>query len=84
VGEQFGFTADAWKILQIGSFLRRFFRAGIGASKNLSERELDVLHQSQANDPRIRGAALFLHFDNLNGNLRNNAEFDYLYNLFRP
>jgi hypothetical protein len=28
--------------------------------------------------PQVSGAAVFLHFDNLNGDLQSNANFDYI------
>jgi hypothetical protein len=34
----------------------------------------------QANDPQVRGAAVFLHFDNLNSDFQGNSNFDYLFN----
>lgn len=78
VGEQFGFSEDAWKIMQLGNFSPDFFGpVSEYAAKNLKSGELDALNQL-ANNSQVRGAAIFLHFDNLNGELRANSDFDYL------
>src|SRR3989442_15911916 len=48
-GEQFGFTEDAWKIMQLGHFSPDFFGpVSEYASKNLKGQELEVLNQSEA------------------------------------
>lgn len=79
-GEQFGFTEDAWKIMQLGNFSPDFFGPVADyAAKNLKGGELDVLNQYQAGHPEIRGAAVFLHFDNLNSDFQRNSDFDYLF-----
>src|SRR5215469_623270 len=78
-GEQFGFSEDAWKIMRLGNFSPDFFGPVADyASKGLKVGELDALNQYQANRPQVRGAAVFLHFDNLNGDFQRNSEFDYL------
>jgi hypothetical protein len=80
VGEQFAFTEDAWKIMQLGNFSPDFFGpVSEYASKNLQRQELDALNQYPANNPQVRGAAIFFHFDNLNSDLRSNSDFDYLF-----
>src|SRR5438309_5016006 len=80
VGEQFGFTEDAWKIMQLGNFSPDFFGpVSEYASKNLQRPELDALNQYAANNPQVRGAAIFFHFDNLNSDLHSNSDFDYLF-----
>src|SRR5947209_3047675 len=74
-GERLGFAEDAWKIMQLGNFSPDFFGpVSQYAARGLNGKELDVLNRSQANDPRIRGAALFLHFDNLNGDFQRNSD----------
>src|ERR1700731_1746121 len=79
VGEQFGFTADAWKIMQLGNFSADFFGpVSEYESSGLNATELDALNQHRANNPQVRGAALFLHFDNRKSELRSNSNFDYL------
>jgi len=80
VGEHFGFTEDAWKIMQLGNFSPDFFGpVSQYAYKNLKGKELDALNQYQANNAQERGAAIFLHFDNLNNDFRRNSDFDYLF-----
>ncbi|HZP64101.1 MAG TPA: hypothetical protein VFB28_11850, partial [Terriglobales bacterium] len=80
VGEQFGFSEDAWKIMQLGNFSPDLFGpVSEYASKNLNAKELDALNAYEASNPQVRGAAIFLHFDNLNGDLRRNSDFDYLF-----
>jgi len=78
VGEQFSFTPSAWKIMQLGNFSPDFFGpVSEIASRSTMASQMAVL--DQANDPQIRGAALFLHFDNLNGDFRSNSDFDLLF-----
>lgn len=78
-GEQYGFSEHAWKIAQLGDFSADFFGpVAEFASKNLTTREIDSLKQSQADHASSKGAALFLHFDNLSGDLQTNSQFDYL------
>src|SRR5215470_16578041 len=49
-GEQFGFTEDAWKIVQLGNFSPDFFGPVADyASKGLNGSELDALNRYQAN-----------------------------------
>jgi len=80
VGEQFGFTEDAWKIMQLGNFSPDFFGpVAEFASKNLKDEELEALTRFKTSNPGVRGAAIFLHFDNLNGDLQNNSQFDSLF-----
>src|ERR1700730_16670292 len=80
VGEQFAFSDHAWKIMQLGNFSADFF--GPIAELASKSNKLDVfggLDQSQAGNPQVRGAAVFLHFDNLSGDLASNSNFDYLF-----
>jgi hypothetical protein len=80
VGEKFGFAPDAWKILQLGNFSPDFFGPVADyASKKITGPELVALNQSAANNPQIRGAAIFLHFDNLNSDFKSNSNFDYIF-----
>ena len=80
VGEQFGFTEDAWKIMQLGDFSPDFFGpVSEYASKSLKGKELEALTQYGADNPQVRGAALFLHFDNLRSDFQRNSNFDYLF-----
>lgn len=80
VGEQFGFNEDAWKIMQLGNFSPDFFGpVSEYASRNLNGEALAGLNQFIANNPQVRGAAIYLHFDNLNGDFQHNSDFDYLF-----
>lgn len=80
VGEQFGFTEDAWKIMQLGDFSPDFFGpVSEYASKSLKGKELEALTQYDADNPQVRGAAVFLHFDNLSSDFQHNSNFDYLF-----
>lgn len=80
-GEQFGFSEDAWKIMQLGNFSPDFFGPVADyASRNLQGSALDALNQYEASHPQVRGAAIFLHFDNINGDFQRNSDFDYLFN----
>src|SRR5436305_8343436 len=79
-GEQFGFSEDAWKILQLGNFAPDFFGpVAEYASKTMNGKELDALNKDQANTAEVRGAAIFLHFDNLNSDFQRNSDFDYFF-----
>ena len=79
-GTQLGFTEDAAKIMQLGNFSPDFFGPVADyASGHLSKSEIDALNQYQANNAQVRGAAVFLHFDNLNNDFQRNSDFDYLF-----
>lgn len=79
-GKQFGFTEDAGKIMQLGNFSPDFFGpVSEYASKNLKGQELDALNQYKSGNAQVRGAAIFLHFDNLSGDFQRNSDFDYLF-----
>jgi hypothetical protein len=81
VGEQFGFTEHAWKIMQLGNFSADFFGpVSEYASKGLAGSELNALISHQENNRQVRGAALFLHFDNLSSDFQSNSDFDFLFN----
>src|SRR5579872_1114670 len=59
VGEQFGFSEDAWKIMQLGDFSPDFFGpVSEYASKNLKGKELGALTQYEADNQQVRGAAV--------------------------
>jgi hypothetical protein len=80
VGQQFGFSEDAWKIMQLGNFSPDFFGpVAEYATKNLGSKELQAVSQYGDNNQQSRAAAIFLHFDNLNSDFQGNANFDYLF-----
>ena len=81
VGESFGFSEDARKIMQLGNFSPDFFGpVSDFAANNLQGKALDALNQFVAKNAQDRDAAIFLHFDNLNGELDRNSKFDALFN----
>lgn len=80
VGEQFGFTDDAWKIMQLGNFSPDFFGpVSEHASPNFKGKELEVLNQYGMSNAQSRNAAIFFHFDNLSNDLKTNADFDFVF-----
>jgi hypothetical protein len=80
VGKEFGFTEDAWKIMQLGNFAPDLFGpVSDFANEHLSGKELKGLNQYGSKNLQVRRAAIFLHFDNLNGELTRNSQFDYLF-----
>jgi hypothetical protein len=80
VGEQFGFTDDAWRIMQLGNFSPDFFGpVSEHASPNFKGQELEVLNQYGMSNAQSRNAAIFLHFDNLNNDLKTNSDFDFIF-----
>src|SRR5689334_23344000 len=77
-GQQLGFSEDASKIMQLGNFSPDFFGPVADyASGHLGKNELAALNQYQANNAQVRQAAVFLHFDNLNGDFQRNSDFDF-------
>jgi hypothetical protein len=79
-GQQFGFSEDAAKIMQLGNFSPDFFGPVADyASGHLSQGAITALNQYQASNAQARQAAIFLHFDNLNGDFQRNSDFDYLF-----
>lgn len=79
-GQSSGFSEDAWKITQLGDFSPDFFGpVAEYASRGLKGRELQALNDYEANNPQVRGAAIYLHFDNLNGDFQRNSDFDFLF-----
>lgn len=79
-GQQFGFSEDAGKIMQLGNFSPDFFGPVADyASSHLNKNVTDALGQYQASNAQVRQAAIFLHFDNLNGDFQRNSDFDYLF-----
>src|ERR1700730_15550122 len=80
VGEAFGFSEDARKIMQLGNFSPDFFGpVSDYAANNLQGKGLDALNQYVAKNAQDRDAAIFFHFDNLNGDLDRNSKFDAVF-----
>jgi len=80
VAETFAFSEDARKIMQIGNFSPDFFGpVSALASQSLQGQALQSLNQFGADNAVSRQAAVFLHFDNLYGELQGNAKFDSMF-----
>jgi len=80
VAEAFAFSEDARKIVQLGNFSPDLFGPiSELASQNLQGKALQSLNQLGAANAESRQAAIFLHFDNLHGELQGNAKFDSLF-----
>lgn len=80
VGEQFGFSTDAWKIMELGNFSPDFFGpVSDYASRSFKGQELTLLNQSGMSNGESRNAALFLHFDDLSDDLKTNSDFDFIF-----
>ena len=77
----FGFSDDARKIMQLGNFSPDFFGPVADlASSHLPAAGLQALNQYVANNGQDRDSAVFLHFDNLFDELNSNSKFDYFFN----
>jgi hypothetical protein len=77
----FGFSDDARKIMQLGNFSPDFFGPVADlASNHLPPAGLEALNQYVANNGQDRDSAIFLHFDNLFDELGSNSKFDYVFN----
>jgi len=80
VAEAFAFSEDARKITQLGNFSPDFFGpVSELASQNLQGQALQALNQFGAANAESRQSAVFLHFDNLYGELQGNAKFDSMF-----
>src|SRR5215469_15136742 len=80
VAEAFAFSEDARKIMQLGNFSPDFFGpVSEFASQHLQGKALQSLNQFGAANAESRQSALFLHFDNLYGELQGNAAFDSMF-----
>jgi hypothetical protein len=78
---EFGFSDDARKIMQLGNFSPDFFGPVADlASSHLPVNGLQALNQFVANNGQDRDSAVFLHFDNLFDELDSNSKFDHLFN----
>jgi hypothetical protein len=80
VAEAFAFSEDAGKIMQLGNFSPDLFGPiSEFASQNLQGKALQSLNQFGAANAGSRQSAVFLHFDNLYGELQGNAKFDSMF-----
>lgn len=80
VGQAFGFSEHAWKVMQMGNFAPDFFGPVADfASKGLKSSDIDKIGAYNAQNGPARAAAIFMHFDNLNAELTRNSQFDYIF-----
>ncbi len=80
VGAEFGFSEDAWKIMQLGNFAPDLFGpVSQYASNRLPGKELDQVTKYVEQNGAARAVAVLLHFDNLGGVLDRNSKFDFLF-----
>lgn len=80
VGDEYGFSEDARKIMQLGNFSPDFFGpVAEFAGNNLPGKGMDALNQFLAKNAEGRASAVFLHFDNLNGELDRNSKFNFIF-----
>jgi hypothetical protein len=81
VGEEFGFTKDATDVMKLGNFSPDLFGPVEDyASSRLNPEQRQGLQEFGLRNAKSRAAAIFLHFDNLDGKLDRNSKFDYLFN----
>ena len=80
VGDEFALSADATNIMQLGNFSVDFFGPIAGlAGEHVTPEERAALQAFGGQNIKVRAAAIFLHFDNLSGELDQNAKFDYIF-----
>ena len=80
VGAEFGFSEDAWKIMQLGNFAPDLFGpVSQFASDHLKGKELEQVSSYVEQNGAVRAVAVLLHFDNLGGALDRNSKFDSLF-----
>jgi hypothetical protein len=81
VGEQFGFSKDATDVMKLGNFSPDLFGPVEDfALVHLRPEQRKGLEEFGLRNAQARAAAIFLHFDNLEGKLDRNSKFDYLFN----
>jgi hypothetical protein len=79
-GEECGLSRDAISIMKLGNFSPDLFGPVQDyAAEHLAPDERRALQAFGIKDPRARAAAVFLHFDNLEGKLDSNSKFDYIF-----
>jgi hypothetical protein len=81
VGEAFGFTKDATDVMKLGNFSPDLFGPVEDyALSHLNTKQRQGLQEFGLRNAKSRAAAIFLHFDNLDGKLDRNSKIDYLFN----
>ncbi len=80
VGAEFGFSESAINIMQMGNFSPDFFGPiAQYAAGNLNNKALEAFNKEGLSEDDVKAFAIFLHFDNLGGQLDRNSGFDYLF-----
>jgi hypothetical protein len=90
VGREFKFSDDANNIMQFGNFAGPDFfgplydSAGGKQSNEADQGEwaqafLNFMSYRAASPAPVRRSAIYMHFDNLNGRITKNSQFDYLF-----
>jgi hypothetical protein len=80
VGREFGFTRDATNVMKLGNFSPDLFGPVQDyAIKHLAPPEQEALRAFGISNAQTRAAALFLHFDNLRGELTRNSQYDAIF-----
>lgn len=81
VGEAFGFTKDATGVMKLGNFSPDLFGPVEDyALSHLNPEQRQGLQEFGLRNAKSRAAAIFLHFDNLEGEIDRNSKIDYLFN----
>ncbi|MBV8772926.1 MAG: hypothetical protein JO166_11450 [Deltaproteobacteria bacterium] len=81
VGEEYGFSKDAAGVMKLGNFSPDLFGPVQDyAAEHLDPEQRRALQTFGIKNARARAAAVFLHFDNLEGKLDQNSKFDYIFN----
>ncbi len=82
VGTEFGFSDDATNIMQLGNFSPDFFGpVAEYAAEHLDNKQLAEFNKEGLNEQDVKQYAVFLHFDNLNGDLNRNSRFDRIFTV---
>lgn len=80
VGAQYGFSANAIKALQMGSFSTDYFGPIFSAlESNVEKISKYVVFRNAVSTSATRAASNFMHFDNLSAKLDRNWKFDYVW-----
>jgi hypothetical protein len=80
VGQEFGFSRDATNVMKLGNFSPDLFGPVQDyAITHLAPAEQEALRAFGLGNAQTRAAAVFLHFDNLEGRLTRNSQYDFLF-----
>ena len=80
VGEKYGFSPDAIKVLQLSSFCLDYFGPFLTEAVSFVEKNVSYLElKNLPSTGEAHAASNFIHFDNIAGGLDRNWKFDYLW-----